>query len=170
MVEDFLNGRGEDACDVRRVKFKLANKRTVLVDIEKHMGLRLWVGRSFPGRTEAFCKSLSTMVIWMTVKRVKVRFNPIFRPVNQSRKRYRVLKGFAGSGGSGKGKPLIVQNGKLAWIWIEEARELEEGDIDIMDERLRGILTNPNLYYQITFTFNPVIADHWVKRKFFECV
>lgn len=38
-VEDFKDGRGEDARDVRRVKFKLADKRGALVDIGKHLGM-----------------------------------------------------------------------------------------------------------------------------------
>lgn len=183
---------------------------------------------------------------------VKVGFNPVFRPVNQCRKRYRALKGSAGSGKSVniaqdyilklmdmryKGANLLVirkaeasnkdstfaelqgaiaricgdsasdiwrinlnpmqitckytgssiifrgmndirqrekvksvtfKSGKLTWIWVEEATELEESDIDILDDRLRGILENPNLYYQMTLTFNPVNANHWIKRKFFD--
>lgn len=38
-VEDFTDGRGEDARDVRKVKFKLADKRAALVDIGKHLGM-----------------------------------------------------------------------------------------------------------------------------------
>lgn len=38
-VEDFKDGRGEDARDVRRIKFKLADKRAALVDIGKHLGM-----------------------------------------------------------------------------------------------------------------------------------
>lgn len=38
-VEDFTEGRGEDARDVRRVKFKLADKRAALVDIGRHLGM-----------------------------------------------------------------------------------------------------------------------------------
>ena len=38
-VEDFLDGRGEDAREVRRVKFKLSDKRGPLVDLGKHLGL-----------------------------------------------------------------------------------------------------------------------------------
>lgn len=37
-VEDFKDGRGEDARDVRRVKFKLADKRAALVDLAKMLG------------------------------------------------------------------------------------------------------------------------------------
>lgn len=38
-VEDFKDGRGDDARDVRRVKFKLLDKRAALVDIGKHLGM-----------------------------------------------------------------------------------------------------------------------------------
>ena len=38
-VEDFTDGRGEGARDVRRVKFKLADKRGALVDLGRHFGL-----------------------------------------------------------------------------------------------------------------------------------
>lgn len=38
-VEDFTDGRGDDARDVRRVKFKLYDKRAALVDLGKHLGL-----------------------------------------------------------------------------------------------------------------------------------
>ncbi len=38
-VEDFTVGRGEDARDVRRIKFKLADKRAALVDLGRHFSL-----------------------------------------------------------------------------------------------------------------------------------
>lgn len=79
----------------------------------------------------------------------------IFRGVNDARDREKL-------------KSINFANGKLVWIWVEEATELQESDIDILDDRLRGILLNPNLYYQITFTFNPVSATHWIKRKYFD--
>ena len=183
---------------------------------------------------------------------VQVKFNPVFRPVNECKTRYRALKGSAGSGksvdiaqdyivklmdrsniganllvvrkveGSNKDstfaelygaitricgpltaalwditlnplamrctatgsriifrgmndarqrekvKSISFPDGKLTWIWCEEATELEEADVDILDDRLRGVLANPNLYYQITFTFNPINAGHWIKRKYFD--
>ncbi|AXM89374.1 PBSX family phage terminase large subunit [Anoxybacillus ayderensis] len=193
------------------------------------------------------------MIMEMTIKR-KIRWNPIFKPVNECRKRYRVLKGSAGSGKSvniaqdyikklsdpryeganllvvrkveetnrdstfaeleaainrmfgdyapkvwritrnplqmeclitgnriifrgmsdarqrEKVKSITFKRGKLTWIWVEEATELAEQDIDILDDRLRGELPNPNLYYQITLTFNPVSATHWIKGKYFDVV
>jgi len=38
-VEDYYEGRGEDAREVKRVKFKLADKKGALVDIGKHLGM-----------------------------------------------------------------------------------------------------------------------------------
>lgn len=79
----------------------------------------------------------------------------IFRGFNDERARERV-------------KSINFTSGKLVWIWIEEATELREEDCDILDDRLRGRLENPNLYYQMTFSFNPVSAQHWIKRKYWD--
>lgn len=38
-IEDFKDGRGEDARDVRRIRFKLYDKRAALVDIGRHLGM-----------------------------------------------------------------------------------------------------------------------------------
>ena len=186
--------------------------------------------------------------------RASAQFNPVFRPVNEWRGRYRILKGSAGSGKSvniaqdyvaklsdpafqganllvvrkieetnrdstfaelqaaiyrmfgpyadrfwkvnlnplalecrttgnriifrgvkdqrqrEKVKSITFKNGKLVWIWCEEATELLSEDVDILDDRLRGNLEdlNPNLFYQITMTFNPVSATHWIKARYFD--
>lgn len=81
----------------------------------------------------------------------------IFRGVNDKKQREKL-------------KSITFPKGKLVWVWIEEATELEEADIDIIDDRLRGELSNPYLYYQITMTFNPVSALHWIKRKYWDVV
>ena len=69
-----------------------------------------------------------------------------------------------------KVKSITFKNGKLVWIWCEEATELLPEDVDILDDRLRGNLDdlNPNLFYQITMTFNPVSATHWIKARYFD--
>ena len=187
------------------------------------------------------------------MRQVTLAFNPVFKKVNTTRKRYRVLRGGAGSGKSfniaqdfvlklsdmqfkganlvcvrkidesnrqstysellaaikrifgpqqyknywhvtvnplgmkclitgnqvlfrgmrdenqrEKVKSITVPEGKITWIWVEEATELTESDFDILDDRLRGRLDNPNLFYQITATFNPVSSTHWLKAKFFD--
>lgn len=87
--------------------------------------------------------------------RCKVTGNMIiFRGMNDDREREKI-------------KSVNFDHGKLTFIWIEESTELEEADIDILDDRLRGQLPQ-GLYYQITFTFNPVSATHWIKRKYFD--
>ena len=79
----------------------------------------------------------------------------IFRGFNDMRARDRV-------------RSITFPQGKLTWIWCEEATELQESDIDILDDRIRGELDNPNLYYQMTFSFNPVSAQHRIKRKYWD--
>lgn len=79
----------------------------------------------------------------------------IFRGFNDERARERV-------------KSITFRNGELTWIWCEEATDLREADVDILDDRLRGVLANPSLFYQMTFSFNPVSAQHWIKRRFWD--
>ncbi|MDY2585008.1 PBSX family phage terminase large subunit [Helicobacter sp.] len=52
-------------------------------------------------------------------------------------------------------------------IWIEEASELSLEDFTQLDLRLRGIT---KVHKQIILTFNPVSAEHWLKKRFFENV
>lgn len=94
----------------------------------------------------------------MTLQSTLTGNSVIFRGMKDASQRERV-------------KSVAFTEGKLVWIWCEEATELEAGDFDILDDRLRGDLSgvNPNLYYQITMTFNPTSADHWIKRRFFDC-
>lgn len=55
----------------------------------------------------------------------------------------------------------------ITGIWIEEASELEEGDFNQLDIRLRGQTVN---YKQIVLSFNPVSISHWLKTRFFDRV
>ena len=180
---------------------------------------------------------------------INVQANPIFKEVNQSKKRYIVMKGSAGSGKSvdtaqhfilrlmsDKGRNLVAlrksditnrdstfaeltgaiyrmfgdqsekywrintsplqltcihngnkvifrgmnddkqreklksitfQRGKLTDVWLEEATEFTQADLEIIDDRLRGELP-PGQFYQIRMTFNPVNKSHWIKKVFFD--
>ena len=53
----------------------------------------------------------------------------------------------------------------ITGIWIEEASELDEGDLNQLDIRLRG---ETRFYKQIILSFNPISALHWLKRRFFD--
>lgn len=64
-------------------------------------------------------------------------------------------------------KSITFKRGKLTDVWIEEATELTQADFEIIDDRLRGELP-PGQFYQIRMTFNPVSAQHWIKKTFFD--
>lgn len=50
-------------------------------------------------------------------------------------------------------------------IWMEEASEFNQEDFEQLDLRLRGI----NIYqYQMFLTFNPVSAENWLKKYFYD--
>jgi len=50
-------------------------------------------------------------------------------------------------------------------IWIEEASETLEGDLNQLDIRMRG---ESKYYKQIIISFNPVSVMHWLKGRFFD--
>jgi len=55
-VDEYTDGRGEDARPVKRVKFKLADKRSALVDLGRHLGLfvdRIDIGEDLAAALDA---------------------------------------------------------------------------------------------------------------------
>ncbi len=53
----------------------------------------------------------------------------------------------------------------ITGMWIEEATEFEEDDIDQLNIRVRGEKKN---YIQFILTFNPISEDHFLKKKYFD--
>ena len=53
----------------------------------------------------------------------------------------------------------------ITGIWIEEASELERGDFNQLDIRLR---TNFPFHLQMILSFNPISVSHWLKERFFD--
>ena len=53
----------------------------------------------------------------------------------------------------------------ITMIWIEEASELEQGDFNQLDIRLR---TKFPYYLQMILSFNPITITHWLKKRFFD--
>lgn len=78
----------------------------------------------------------------------------IFRGMNDDKQREKL-------------KSITFQRGKLTDAWCEEATELTQADVEIIDDRLRGELP-PGQFYQIRMTFNPVNKNHWIKKVFFD--
>lgn len=78
----------------------------------------------------------------------------IFRGMNDEKQREKL-------------KSITFQKGKLTDVWLEEATEFTQADVEIIDDRLRGELP-PGQFYQIRMTFNPVNKNHWIKKVFFD--
>ena len=62
-------------------------------------------------------------------------------------------------------KSITFANGPLTDIWIEEASEITPTDDQQLRLRLRGYAAVPK---QVTYTFNPIDAQHWLKGRFFD--
>ena len=60
-----------------------------------------------------------------------------------------IFRGMKDDGQREKVKSITFDVGKLTWIWIEEATELYEADVDILDDRLRGDLSLKAKYFDI---------------------
>lgn len=71
---------------------------------------------------------------------------------------------FAGLDDPEKLKSVTFAGGEVTDIWVEEASELTEGDFNQLDIRLRGGTSRK----QMCISFNPVSANHWLKRRFFD--
>lgn len=53
----------------------------------------------------------------------------------------------------------------ITGMWLEEATDFDEADLDQLNIRIRGEKTN---YVQFIISFNPIDEDHWLKKRFFD--
>ena len=67
---------------------------------------------------------------------------------------------FRGLDDTEKIKSTTFENGELTDIWVEEATECKEADINQLKVRLRGGKSKK----QMVLSFNPVNINHWIKR------
>lgn len=63
-----------------------------------------------------------------------------------------------------KVKSITFENGELTTIWVEEATETQEADINQLKVRLRGGKTKK----QMVLSFNPINIQHWIKKHFID--
>ena len=61
-----------------------------------------------------------------------------------------------------KVKSITFENGELTDIWVEEATECQEADINQLKVRLRGGKSKK----QMVLSFNPINVQHWIKSHF----
>ena len=89
--------------------------------------------------------------------------------INESDKRIKCLftgneVAFAGLDDVEKIKSITFENGELTEIWVEEATECNEEDINQLKVRLRGGSSKK----QMILSFNPINIQHWIKRHFID--
>lgn len=53
----------------------------------------------------------------------------------------------------------------ITGMWLEEATDFDQDDLDQLDIRIRG--EKPN-YVQFILSFNPIDENHWLKKRFFD--
>lgn len=64
---------------------------------------------------------------------------------------------------------ITVTQGSLAFVWLEEAYEVESADkLETLQESIRGQIDAADGFKQITITFNPWNRNHWLRRTFFD--
>lgn len=71
---------------------------------------------------------------------------------------------FRGLDDTEKLKSVTFENGELTDVWVEEATETQEADINQLKVRLRGGTSDK----QMVLSFNPINVTHWIKRHFID--
>jgi len=61
-------------------------------------------------------------------------------------------------------KSVTPLRGPLTDIWVEEATEIDRGDLKQLDKRLRGLSRHNK---RVTLSFNPIDRAHWLYASFF---
>jgi phage terminase large subunit len=86
--------------------------------------------------------------------------------ISESNVRIRCINGneviFKGLDDVEKVKSTTFKSGELTHIWVEEATECSEADINQLKVRLRGGKSKK----QMVLSFNPINITHWIKRHF----
>ena len=71
---------------------------------------------------------------------------------------------FRGLDDAEKLKSVTFENGELTDVWVEEATETREADINQLKVRLRGGTSEK----QMVLSFNPININHWIKKHFID--
>lgn len=116
------------------------------------------VGRT--SRISTFSLILQVINMW--------GLSPLFH-INKTDMEITCLNGnqirFGGLDDVEKIKSITFPNGPLTDIWVEEASETTKEDVMQLDLRLRGRAKVP---FQLTLSFNPISALHWIKERYFD--
>lgn len=138
-----MNDRGRNLVAMR--KSDITNRDSTFAELTGA------IYRMFGDRAERYWK-INTSPLQLTCRSNGNRI--IFRGMNDDKQREKL-------------KSITFPKGKLTDVWLEEATEFSQADLEIIDDRLRGELPDGQ-FYQIRMTFNPVNKNHWIKKQFFD--
>ena len=138
-----MNDRGRNLVAMR--KSDITNRDSTFAELTGA------IYRMFGDKAERYWK-INTSPLQLTCRHNGNKV--IFRGMNDDKQREKL-------------KSITFQRGKLTDVWLEEATEFTQADVEIIDDRLRGLLPDGQ-FYQIRMTFNPVNKSHWIKKVFFD--
>lgn len=138
-----LNDKGRNLVALR--KSDITNRDSTFAELTGA------IYRMFGDKADAYWK-INTSPLQITCRHNGNKI--IFRGMNDEKQREKL-------------KSITFQHGKLTDVWLEEATEFTQADLEIIDDRLRGELPEGQ-FYQIRLTFNPVNKNHWIKKIFFD--
>jgi len=113
--------------------------------------------------------TIKTSIFNEIVKAISMFSMTAFFNVNKSdfvitcKNEYQIL--FAGLDDVQKVKSITPEKGVLTDILVEEATEIEIGDLKQLRKRLRG---KCHVVKRMLFLFNPIMLEHWIHQMFFK--
>ena len=135
---------------VQRYLYKILSKKMNLLVVRQ-------TGNTNRNSTFALFKQVISQ--WNLSKQFKI---------NESDLRIKCVNGneiiFSGLDDTEKLKSVTFESGELTDVWIEEATETLEEDINQLKVRLRGGKSKK----QMVLSFNPVNINHWIKKHFID--
>ena len=73
---------------------------------------------------------------------------------------------FIGLDDTEKLKSIRASHGAITDIWFEEATEATLDNLKTLQKRMRG--GDADVVKRVTFSFNPILQQHWLFKEFFE--
>ncbi len=132
-------------------------QRFIYLLLKKKMNLLVVRQTGDTNRNSTFALFMQVIANW----HMESLFN-----ISESNLRIRCVNGneviFKGLDDVDKVKSTTFKSGELTHIWVEEATECQEADINQLKVRLRGGHSKK----QMVLSFNPINITHWIKRHF----
>ena len=123
------------------------------------------------GRNYLVCRAVNRYVprsVWTEIQRVikawgleSLFLYRIQAQIIECSNGYQIL--FTGLDDTEKLKSTVPAKGVITDIWVEEATEVDKGDIRTLFKRQRG----KSVPKRLTMSFNPILKSHWIYKEYF---